>query len=125
MSKLKFTLDRDTGVLRVFPQESLDKEDFLALSEAVDGFLDQGGSLSGLVIDSERFPGWDDMGAFLAHVRFVREHHKLIPRVAVISDDSMLSAMPAFANHFVAADVRHFSVADCDDALSWVMDSKT
>lgn len=120
MSKLEFALDQKTGVLRIFPQESLVKEDFQALSEAVDGFLDQGGSMRGLAIDTERFPGWDDMAAFLAHVRFVREHHKLIPKVAVISDDSKLSAMPGIADHFVTAEVRHFAEAARDDALSWL-----
>ena len=89
MSGLEFELDGDRRLLRVVPREALEKGDFTALTTTVDGFLDQGGTLTGLVIDADRFPGWEDFGAFLAHLRFVRAHHTVIRRVAVVTDDRM------------------------------------
>jgi len=121
MSKLPFDLDRETGLIRVFPQGPLEEDDFSALSEEVEAFVDGGGALRGLVIDTEHFPGWDDFGAFLAHVRFIREHHRMIPKVAVISDDRLLSTMPGIADHFVSATVRHFPAAERENALAWVV----
>lgn len=120
MSRLEFDLDRKSGVLCLVPKESLQSADFEALTEVVDSYVEDGGSLSGLAIDTGHFPGWNDISAFLAHMRFIRDHHKLIPRVAIISDDRLLSTMPGVADHFVSAKVRHFPTQERSQAMSWV-----
>ena len=76
--------------------------------------------MHGLLIDAEAFPGWSDFAALLAHLRFVRDHHRKIEKVAVVSDSRFLAAAPAVASHFVQADIRHFPHAQRDDALAWL-----
>jgi hypothetical protein len=94
--------------------------DFEALRSEVDPFIERTGGLRGLVIEAEVFPGWDGFAGLTAHLRFVRDHHRLIRRVAVVSDSALLSHLPQLAGHFVAAEVRHFPKAKRAGALDWV-----
>ena len=110
----------DEGILIVSPRQSLESADFESVSQAVDPYIEQHGPLAGLLIDAESFPGWQNFGALLSHFRFVRDHHRNIRKVAAVTDDKLLSFLPAVASHFVAADVKHFPYADKQAALEWL-----
>ena len=43
----------------------------------------------GLVIEITSFPGWESIGAMASHFRFVRDHHKHIKKIAVVTDSPM------------------------------------
>jgi hypothetical protein len=72
------------------------------------------------MIVADRFPGWDSFGALVGHIRFVREHHRRVRRIAAVSDGAILSVLPALARHFVQAEVRHFPFAERDAAMQWL-----
>ena len=55
-----------------------------------------------------------------AGFRFIRDHHRQIGKVAVVSDSAFLSMAPRIADHFVAAEVRHFSAEERDAAMRWL-----
>jgi hypothetical protein len=55
-----------------------------------------------------------------SHIRFVRNYHEKIERVAAVTDNGFLAILPKVADHFVAAEVRHFDYQDRDEALSWL-----
>jgi hypothetical protein len=117
---LRFELDREKGVLILEPHDELEAEDFRRVAAEVDPYIEKAGGLAGIVIVAEDFPGWDDFAAFTSHFRFVREHHRHIRRVAVVSDDRFLSVLPRMARVFVDAEVRSFASSERDAALSWV-----
>ena len=96
------------GILILRPKGRLEAADFENLAREVDPYIEANGHLHGLMIAAEAFPGWSDFAAFVAHLRFVRDHHTKIERVAVVSDSGFLSAAPKVAGHFVRADLRHF-----------------
>jgi hypothetical protein len=110
----------DKGVLIARPKGPLSREDFSALSADADAFINVHGALNGLMICAEKFPGWENLEGFIAHFRFVRDHHKKISRVAFVSDSEMLTLLPRFANHFVGAEVQHFPTDREKDVLAWV-----
>ena len=111
---------KDQGILIVSPQDKLSKEDFQELAAEVDPFIEERGGLAGLMIEAKTFPGWENFEGFVSHLRFVREHHRKIARVAVVSDSGVVALMPQIAKHFVAADVRHFPMDERDAALAWL-----
>lgn len=117
---LSFELLKDQGVLILEPRGELETADFERLSADVDPYIEGAGVLKGMVIVAEHFPGWDDFAALTSHVRFVREHHKKIRRVALVTADRLMAAIPRFASRFVAAEVRAFPMAQRDEALLWV-----
>ena len=111
---------RAEGILILRPKGTLEAGDFEKLAQEVDPYIEANGKLHGILLDAERFPGWKDFAALVAHLRFVRDHHRKIEKVAVVSDSSFLTVAPKIASHFVQADVRPFSQAQREAALGWL-----
>lgn len=109
------------GVLIMTPEAPLEISDFQKLSEEIYPYIEVHGELHGLLIDAKAFPGWQNFAGLIAHLKFVVNQHKKIQKVAVLSDDSFLSTAPTFADHFVKAEIKHFSHSEMDQALHWLM----
>lgn len=110
----------ESGVLIVQPSGPLTKDDFESLAGKANLWIEEHGSLKGILIDAPEFPGWKDFAGLQSHIRFVRDHHKHIERLAVASDSSFLSALPVVARHFVKAEIRRFEAGDTEAALNWL-----
>ncbi|WP_323844535.1 STAS/SEC14 domain-containing protein [Microbulbifer magnicolonia] len=108
------------SVLEVQPLGPLTEEDFQSLEAQVDPVISEYGRLSGLLINAEHFPGWESFVALVSHCRFVRDHHKHIRKIAVVSDHRLLGVMPRLVDHFVSAEVRPFSTGEYQRALDWL-----
>lgn len=117
---LQFELLREKGIVVLKPESALRAEDFAALAATVDPYLEQQGVLKGLMIDAPSFPGWENFAGLISHLRFVRDHHRRIRRVAVVSDNALLTAGPKIASHFVAAELKSFPSAERAAALAWL-----
>jgi hypothetical protein len=109
-----------SGILVVQPSGPLSEEDFSALQQKVDPWLAAGNKLKGLLIDAPDFPGWKDFASLRSHLHFVKDHHRELPRIAVVSDSRFLSAMPKLARHFVSAEFKRFEAGKTDDAIDWL-----
>ena len=120
---IEHTLDTANAILYVRPKSALKKEDFAQLAKAVDPFIERSGSLAGLIIEAPGFPGWDSLGALAAHLRFVRDHHKRIRKVGLVTDSAIGNVAERLASHFVAAQIRHFAAGELEAARQWVMSS--
>lgn len=115
-----FTLDEERSVLHVRPRSALAAGDFAELSAAVDPYLEATGELAGLILETASFPGWDGLKAAAAHLRFVRDHHERIAKVAVVTDSAIGDVAEHLASHFVAAEIRHFPAGDVVEAEQWI-----
>lgn len=111
---------RDEGILIISPQGRLESTDFTRLAEEVDPYIREKGKLAGLIIYAEAFPGWEDLGALLSHLKFVKDHHKQITKVAAVTDSKVLSIIPRIVAHFVSAEVKHFDYRSKEAALEWL-----
>jgi hypothetical protein len=118
---LKHDLRRDDGLLLLEPDGPLEKADFQTLTSHVDAYLENNGVLHGVLIRAPKFPGWKDFGALVAHLRFVKQHHQKIEKIAVVADGSVATVMPHIAQHFVHAHIKHFDPAEEDAAWEWLM----
>ena len=113
----------DEKILVITPEGSLEATDFEKLAKEVDPYIEANGTLNGLMIYSESFPGWENFAALLSHIKFVKEHHHNIEKVAAVTDSGFLSILPRVISHFVHAEVKHFSYPDKDVALDWLKSS--
>ena len=111
-------------VLVVEVKGPLSKEDFNVISAEVDPWIEKHHTLRGFVVHAERFPGWEDLGSFFRHVDFVGEHHRKVHRVALAADGVWSEFMPKLANHFVDAELKHFTYADLERAVEWASEAK-
>jgi len=117
---IRFELRSTAGILIVEPGGALAAGDFADLAATVDPYLEQNGELRGLLLQAPSFPGWENFAGLLSHLRFVREHHRRIRRVAVVSDSAFLSVAPKIANLFVSAELRTFAASERAAALEWL-----
>ena len=117
---LKFELLRDAGVLVVEPRDALTAEDFQAIAQTVDPYIRDNGRLTGLLIDAPSFPGWESFAALIEHIRFVRDHHRNIDRVAAVTDSQILSIAPTIAQHFAHPEFKVFRSGERVSALAWL-----
>lgn len=120
---LHHQLLKEDGILVLHPEGSLQSEDFKAVAEEVDPFIEQNGKLNGMLIEAKAFPGWKDFNSFVSHMEFVRDHHKKIKRIAMVSDAGLAKIAPNIASHFVAAEVKQFPAAEHDAAIAWLHQS--
>lgn len=104
----------------VEPQGALSQEDFVEIAKHVDPIIEREGELDGLIIRTRAFPGWENVAGLLGHFRFVRDHHKAIEKVALVTDASVPSLLPALVKHFVKAEVRQFPFDGFQQAVDWV-----
>lgn len=116
-------LNRSDGILTIRPHGRLEATDFERIATEIDPYIEANGRLNGIMIQAESFPGWKDFGGLIAHLRFVKNHHQNIEKIAAVSDSAILTIAPAIAKHFVHAEVRHFPQADKDAALAWLRTS--
>ena len=117
---LTHELLRDEGILILRPQGPLQAGDFTSLATVVDPYLEEHGTLRGMMVDAPSFPGWDSFAALASHLRFVRDHHRLIGKIAAVSDSPVLSLGPKLAKHFVKAEIRNFKGNERATALAWL-----
>lgn len=118
---VEHTLDTANSILYVRPKSSLEQSDFVQLAKAVDPYIEETGGLAGLIIEAPTFPGWESLGAMVAHIRFVRDHHKHIKKIGLVTNSAMGNVAEHLASHFVSAKIKHFSAEELEVAKQWVM----
>ncbi len=120
---LDVKLDEVNSVAVLVPEGALSKEDFVAVAAVIDSYIEKTGQLKGLVIHTESFPGWDSFAALASHLKFVKEHHKQIARIAFATDSVVGNIAEAIASHFVNAEIKGFSYQELEQARDWVAEN--
>ena len=118
---IEHTLDKSDSILYVRPQSRLEENDFVQLAKTVDPYIEESGDLAGLIIEVTSFPGWESLAAMASHFRFVRDHHKHIKKIGVVTDSPLGTVAEHLASHFVAAEIRHFPAGELESARQWVI----
>jgi len=120
---IEHSLDAENAILYLRPQSALEKDDFVQLAKTADPFIKKIGGLAGLIIETPSFPGWKNLEAMTRHFRFVRDHHKHIKKVGLVTDSVMGNIGEHLASHFVSAEIRHFPAGELASATQWILSS--
>lgn len=108
------------GILIITPDGQLESKDFKMLANTIDPYIETQGKLNGLMIYTELFPGWDNFAAFVSHIKFVKNHHQHIRKVALVTSSNFLSIIPSIIKHFVQAEIKRFDYDDKEKAFIWL-----
>jgi len=122
---LEHSLDTKNSILNLRPNAALKKEDFEQLAKTVDPYIEKAGGLAGIIIELAEFPGWETLGAMAAHFRFVRDHHKRVKKVALVTDAKLGQVAEKLASHFIAANVKRFPAGEAGTARQWITGGTT
>lgn len=118
---IEYTLDTAHSILVVRPTSTLQQEDFEKLAKDIDPFIEDRGDLAGLIIEAAAFPGWDSLGAMVKHFRFVRDHHRHVKKLAIVTDSALGDIAEHLASHFISAEIKHFSAGELELARQWII----
>ncbi|OHE82366.1 MAG: hypothetical protein A2107_07115 [Verrucomicrobia bacterium GWF2_62_7] len=118
---IEYTLDTAHSILYLRPKSALEQGDFVQIAKMVDPYIEATGNLAGLIIEAPKFPGWESLGAMVAHFRFVRDHHRHIKKIGLVTDSALGNVAEHLAAHFVSAEIRHFPAGELEAAEKWVM----
>jgi hypothetical protein len=122
-SSVDYRILADRGVLVIEPQGALRAEDFDALSAAVDSWIESTKQpLHGVVVHAKAFPGWENLGSLLKHVRFVRDHHRRVKRVALSTDTALAGIASNLVDHFTESTIKRYDYEDFNCAIDWASD---
>jgi hypothetical protein len=118
---LDVKIDKTNHVAVLEPDGPLSESDFKVASAKIDALIEESGNLKGIVVHAKSFPGWDSIAALIAHLRFVKNHHKKLSRVALATESVAAHIAEIFAGHFVMAEIKIFSYGDVAKATQWVI----
>jgi hypothetical protein len=119
---LVMELLRDRGIVVLEPDGPLAAADFDRLAALVDPYLEQAGSLRGLLIDTRGFPGWDGLDGLFAHGRFVRGHAARVKRVAIVTDSDLAGMLARLAGAVLPPEIRRFDSGQLEQAHAWLLE---
>jgi hypothetical protein len=111
---------KEEGIVIIEPSSPLEHPDFEKLTKEIDEYIEEKGGVNGLIIHTKSFPGWENFAAFTGHMKFVKDHHHKIKRIAAVTDSKFLSILPSIAKHFVAAEIKHFDYEEMETAKQWI-----
>ncbi len=116
---LSVTINKASSIAMLEPDGPLSKDDFQAAAVRIDPFIETNGELKGLLIYTRQFPGWDSFAALTSHLKFIKEHHQKISRVAFVTDTKIVNFTKPIADHFINAEIRIFPYDELTQAENW------
>lgn len=119
---LNTILDTATKIVTLQPHGALQQEDFDKAVKIIDPFIEEHGKLNGVIIYSRSFPGWADFAAFNRHLKFIKNHHKEVKKLAFVTDSMAGEFGEMVSSHFVKAVVNSFPFDDLPEARHWIME---
>ena len=118
---IEHTFDPTTAILHIQPKSSLEQADFEQLAKTVDPYIAGTGDLAGIIVETPGFHGWASFGAMAAHLRFVKDHHKHIRKIALVTDSALGNIAEHLVAHFVSAEIKQFPNSELDAAQRWIL----
>jgi hypothetical protein len=117
---LSVKIDEASGIAILEPEGALSKTDFQSAAAIIDPFIEKTGRLNGVIVHTASFPGWDSFAALLSHLTFVKDHHKKISRVALVTDSVIGNFAEAVVSHFINAKIMVFPFQELGKATLWI-----
>lgn len=118
---LNINIDEKNGIAVFTPSAKLSETDFTDAAGVIDPYVEKFGTLNGLIIATRSFPGWDSFSALLSHLTFVKNHHRKIAFVAIVTDSAVGRLAEHVADHFVSAQIKAFKYNELDSAKKWII----
>jgi len=117
---LKVELDPRTRTVLLEPEGPLSPQDFESLAHQVDPLIKASGDLNGVLVHTRQFPGWDSLAAFMAHIRFIKQHHRQVKKVALSTNSPWGKRAAKLASHWLAPQIKIFPYEELALAQRWL-----
>lgn len=116
---LQIDLRPRENIAVITPDGPISADDIKRITGDIDTYINDTDRVPNLVIHARKLPWWSDFKAVQEHLGFVRNHHHLVRKVAIVSDSKLLWLARTLVDHFVGAKLRRFNEDALDDAIGW------
>ena len=103
----------------IAPEHKISSKDIEMLVETMNDYINRYDKVPSLVIVTDSAPMWDSFDALKSHLSFVHERQKIVPKVAFVTDSTLLSLARPLADVFTGAKIRRFKSEAFDGAVNW------
>lgn len=117
---INYILNEQVGYLHITPQGKLQVQDFEQLTQALDTYLKSHPKIKGLIIETPEFPGWENFNAVKAHFKFIKNHHKYVEKIAIVTNSKMGNIAEALIPFLMNIKVKRFSYGELQAAKEWI-----
>ncbi len=118
---LSIQIDEEKRIAILEPHGALSADDFALAAKTVDPYIEKYGHFRGLIIHVRSFPGWESFGAFVSHMKFVKDHHRKVSHIAISTDSVIGTLAEHITSHFVSAQIRSFAFDEIGSAKAWIL----
>lgn len=118
---MNINFDEKNSIVIVRPEGRLTAEGFVQLSSVIDAYLKQHDKLKGLIIETVSFPGWKNIDAFIAHIKFIKNHHNKIQKIAIVTNSKFAIMGKNTIGLLVKPEIQHFPYGQVELAKQWIL----
>jgi len=112
-------LDKSSGnVLGYKISGTVKKEDYKTMVPEVEAVIEEKGSAN-LLLDMSGFK-WEALGAWGADMKFGRDYHKKIKKMAIVGNKRWEKWMTKIVDPFYAGEAEYFEATDSEAAWAWL-----
>ncbi len=109
------------NIFVITPDQKISQDDIATLNQQINDYINAHDKVPNLVIRADSFPAWKDFDAMSEHIAFIRNHHQIVKKVAIVSDSTLVWLVRPFVDRFTGAKVRRFSANRFDQAYDWAL----
>lgn len=117
---ITYEFDEAQGVLLVEITSNLTNDDFATLSQVIDPYYNKNGELSGIILNSKKFPYWKGNANFKEYVAFARDNHYKFKKVALTMGGFFPKVVRRIAGRYSQAEVNNFGYDKILPAQKWI-----
>ncbi len=116
---MEINLDEKKSILHIKLSPPLKATDFIQLSSVADSYLKDHDMLN-VIIETEKFPGWENIHALIAHVKFVKKHISKVKKIALVTNSKFAMMGEKFIGPLIKHKVRRFPYDQVELAQQWI-----
>ncbi|MEO6608436.1 MAG: STAS/SEC14 domain-containing protein, partial [Aestuariivirga sp.] len=117
MIKIEFTQSKK--VLMLTLTGTLTVDGIAKIKMTLDEHINQDDNIPNLVLHLSKMPHWDGFQALKEHLKLVKDHQRLIKKIAIVGGGVAVTVVPYIMDHFIAAKLRHFPERRLEEAKTW------
>ncbi len=113
--------DEKHGILFLDVKNSFSSEDFVAISSLIDPYFEEFGQLSGVIVNSKKFPYWQNIHNRAQYFHFAQQNHNKFKKVAFLMGGFFIKIVVRVARGKVSSEVKLFKYNRISEAQNWIL----
>jgi hypothetical protein len=116
---LSIEIKERKNIVIVTPDGAISATDIDNMAAEINGYINDHDRVPNIVIHTKSIPYWSSFKSVEKHLKFVKNHHEIVSKVAIVSDSKLLWLAKTIVDRFTGAKVRRFTEEAFDDAVAW------